>query len=111
MVKPVEPNAVTAYSTPLDPIRSVAKAAVEGVKDFGKALSEEAGAKDVAAGSNAAEKASASIDPEHLSLVRDHPDAHPIARHGESVTDSQLETRARTGVAPDGSYKTKPTAL
>ena len=35
-------------------------------------------------------------------LTRD-PDAHTLARHGGSVTDEQLQYRARTGVAPDGS--------
>lgn len=30
-------------------------------------------------------------------------DAHTLTRHGESVTDEQLQHRARTGVAPDGS--------
>jgi hypothetical protein len=36
------------------------------------------------------------------SLSRD-PDAHTLRRHGGSVTDDQLQHRARTGVAPDGS--------
>lgn len=37
-----------------------------------------------------------------------HDDAHSLERHGGKVTDEQLETRARTGVAPDGSSKTTP---
>ena len=38
--------------------------------------------------------------PAHLTS---HPNAHTIERHGPQVTDQQLETRALTGVAPDGS--------
>ena len=38
--------------------------------------------------------------PTHLTS---HPNAHTVQRHGPQVTDQQLETRALTGVAPDGS--------
>ena len=38
--------------------------------------------------------------PSHLTS---HANAHTLGRHGGAVTDSQLITRARTGVAPDGS--------
>ncbi len=41
--------------------------------------------------------------PTHLTS---HPNAHTIERHGPQVTDQQLETRALTGVAPDGSTLT-----
>ncbi len=37
--------------------------------------------------------------------MRRAPDAHTLERHGGSVTDEQLMTRARTGVAPDGSVR------
>jgi hypothetical protein len=37
--------------------------------------------------------------PSHLTS---HPDAHTVGRHGPQVTDQQLEHRALTGVAPDG---------
>lgn len=47
------------------------------------------------------------IDPAERSLVTSHPDAHAFERHGGGVTDAQLETRARTGVAPDGSSVVK----
>lgn len=39
------------------------------------------------------------------SLITSHPDAHGFDRHGGRVTDGELQTRARTGVAPDGSSK------
>lgn len=45
-------------------------------------------------------------DPELIArnpLLTDHPNAHAVERHGGAVTDDQLITRARTGVAPDGS--------
>ncbi|HEX7648502.1 MAG TPA: LysM domain-containing protein [Noviherbaspirillum sp.] len=44
-----------------------------------------------------AQSPSIAIDPEHLSLVTSHPDAHALARHGGSVTDEQLFVRAQTG--------------
>jgi hypothetical protein len=45
------------------------------------------------------------IDPAQRALITSHPNAHAFERHGGGVTDAQLETRARTGVAPDGSKK------
>ena len=38
--------------------------------------------------------------PSHLTS---HPDAHTVGRHGPQITDQQLEHRALTGIAPDGS--------
>ncbi|WP_143708260.1 hypothetical protein [Ralstonia pickettii] len=40
------------------------------------------------------------IDP-----LTSHPNAHSLRRHGGSITDGQLMTRALTGVAPDNSVK------
>lgn len=40
-------------------------------------------------------------------IARIGQDGHAIARHGGAVTDSQLFTRAMTGVAPDGSFLVK----
>lgn len=51
--------------------------------------------------------AGGAIDPEHLSLVTSHPNAHAIERHGGNVTDAQLLNRAQTGVGPDGSVSIK----
>lgn len=40
---------------------------------------------------------------ERRRLIKKPPDGHAFEKHGGAVTDEQLETRARTGVAPDGS--------
>jgi hypothetical protein len=45
------------------------------------------------------------INPQHLRLITDHPNAHSLARHGGSVSNDQLMHRALTGVAPDGHVK------
>lgn len=47
-------------------------------------------------------------DPESARRLTAAPGAHTLPRHGGSVTDEQLQTRARTGVAPDGHVKLKP---
>jgi len=40
---------------------------------------------------------------ERRRLIKKPPDGHAFEKHGGAVTDEQLETRARTGVAPGGS--------
>lgn len=47
-------------------------------------------------------------DQAQVELIRRHADAHAFERHGGQITDAQLITRATTGVAPDGTYRTKP---
>lgn len=54
------------------------------------------------ADAKAVDQATETVIPSRLTS---HPNAHSIQRHGGGVTDEQLMTRARTGIAPDGSVK------